>query len=106
MSARKLIGNTITTFVTTLILSSAYAYAAPSEVLFSATEGGKPIMRTVQWEIFNLSDNSKQKDERHTFTAELPQGKYLAKLKCDGKEYERPFRIATPFHNVLIECGH
>lgn len=106
MLARKLIRNAITTLVTTLIFSSAYAYAVPSQVLFSATEGGKPIMRTVQWEIFNLGNNSKQKDERHTFTAKLPEGEYLAKLKCDGKEYERPFRIATPFHNVLIECGH
>lgn len=107
MSVRKLIRNAITTFVTTLVLSSAYAYAAPNgEVLFSATEGGKPIMRTVQWEIFNLDSNSKQEDVRHTFTVKLPPGEYLAKLRCDGKDYERPFTIATPFHNVLIECGH
>lgn len=106
MSARKLIRNAITTFVTTLILSSTYAYAVPSEVLFSATENSQPILRTVKWEIFGPDRKIKQEDERHTFTLKLPPGEYLAKLKCDGKDYERPFTIATPFHKVRIECGH
>ncbi|MDQ5769099.1 MAG: hypothetical protein L3K52_00570 [Candidatus Thiothrix sulfatifontis] len=107
MSARKLIRNAVTTFVTTLILSSHYAYAVNGEVLFSAVDNGKAILREVKWEIVGLDSHSLQHDKRHTFTAELPPGKYIAKLTCDGRNYERPFDIVTPFHNVVIECaGH
>lgn len=110
MSARKLIRNTITTLVITIALGSYYAYAVPStisngEVLFSAVDNGKALMREVKWEILRLDNNSSQKDKRHTFTAELPSGKYIAKLTCDGKDYERPFTIVSPYHKVLIDCA-
>lgn len=104
MSARKLIRNAVTTVVTIIILSSHYAYAAPSQVLFSALDNGQAILREVKWEIVGLDSNSLQQDKRHTFTAELPLGKYLAKLTCNGKDFERPFKIVTPSHNVVIEC--
>lgn len=104
MSARKLIRNVVTTFVTIIMLSSHYAYAVPSQVLFSALDNGKVILREVKWEIVGLDSNSLQKDKRHTFTAELPQGNYIAKLTCNGRNFERPFKIVTPSHNVVIEC--
>lgn len=110
MSARKLIRNTATTFATVVFLGIACAHAItleakPGEVLFRAVNDGAALLREVKWEITSSDNQLSTTDKRHTFTTELPPGEYVAKLTCNGKDYQRAFKIISPHHKVVIDCA-
>ncbi len=112
MSARNQIRNAVIACVTTIMLSSYFAYAvAPpvvvsdGDVIFRAVENNSLLLDEVEWEIISLEDQSVKTDKRHTFTTKLPPGHYIAKLTCKGKRFKREFEIATPFHKVVIDCA-